>query len=390
MVYGNPIQQGTGTIDLSTLTGQLEITDTGYKIGSQEYVYTGTYTFSGTTTQNIVVSSNANITLNNVTGANFTVTNNSKANVTLNGTNTMNKVKVENGSEMNTTGSGTLVLANGMTNGGIVTIGSGTTLENNGSSLNSGTIQNNGNLKNNDTLYNSGGTLDNNGTIDNNGHLKSDGTVDNTGGTVNNNTGAKIENDGTFDNTSGTIIDNGGIVMGTITGNQPTEGGGTGGGSGSGGTGGGTGGGSGTGGTGGATTDEAKNSWWIQAGAEAGQGINIEIGAMDTKVLGIEKNTVNILTQESSGNAITAVSGAIEKLSAQRSRLGAYQNRLEHTIRNLDNVVENTTAAESRIRDADMAELMVEHSNNNIIMQAAQAMLAQANQQPEGVLQLLQ
>ncbi|MBO5347549.1 MAG: hypothetical protein J6A45_05395, partial [Lachnospiraceae bacterium] len=141
---------------------------------------------------------------------------------------------------------------------------------------------------------------------------------------------------------------------------------------------------------GGATADTAKNSWWIQAGAEAGQGINIEIGAMNTKVLGIDKGTVNILTQESSGNAITAVSGAIEKLSEQRSRLGAYQNRLEHTIRNLDNVVENTTYAESRIRDADMAELMVEHANNNIIMQAAQAMLAQANHQPDGVLQLLQ
>ena len=134
----------------------------------------------------------------------------------------------------------------------------------------------------------------------------------------------------------------------------------------------------------------AKNSWWIQAGAEAGQGINIEIGAMNTKVLGIDKGTANILTQESSGNAITAVSGAIEKLSEQRSRLGAYQNRLEHTIRNLDNVVENTTYAESRIRDSDMAELMVEHANNNIIMQAAQAMLAQANHQPDGVLQLLQ
>ncbi len=141
---------------------------------------------------------------------------------------------------------------------------------------------------------------------------------------------------------------------------------------------------------GGATTGEAKNIWWIQAGSEAGHGLNIQIGAMNTKVLGIEKDVINILTQQSSTDAITAISGAIEKLSEQRSRLGAYQNRLEHTITNLDNVVENTIAAESRIRDADMAKLMVEHTNNNIILQAAQSMLAQANHQTDGVLQLLQ
>lgn len=111
---------------------------------------------------------------------------------------------------------------------------------------------------------------------------------------------------------------------------------------------------------------------------------------MDTKVLGIEKGIVTVKTEDAAGDAITAVGNAIEKLSKQRSRLGAYQNRLEHTMLNLDNVVENTTAAESRIRDADMAELMVEYSSNNIILQAAQAMLAQANQQPEGVVQLLQ
>ena len=252
-----------------------------------------------------------------------------------------------------------------------------------------GTVNNTGEWSNSGTVNNeSGGTINNSGTLGN----TSSGTITNDG---------TIENTGTLDNSSGTVTNNGtindsGTVSGTIGGNQPVDssgsgsgtGGGTGGGSGTGGsTGGGTGGGS---GTGGATVGEAKNSWWIQAGSEAGQGINIEIGAMNTKVLGIDKGTVNILTQESSGNAITAVSGAIEKLSEQRSRLGAYQNRLEHTIRNLDNVVENTTYAESRIRDADMAELMVEHANNNIIMQAAQAMLAQANHQPDGVLQLLQ
>ena len=419
------------------MSDTLTITDTGYKIGNIEYAYTGSYTFSGSTTQEIVVENDADISLDNVTGTKFTVKDNSTVNVKLNGTSEMNEVIVESGSTLNTSGTGTLKVKTKLDNDGTVNIGSGTTLENDGTIENSNIINNNGTLDNDGTLKNdgtvnnnAGGTLDNDGMLDNNGTLKNDGTVNNnssgtiendgtldnnsalkndgtinnnsngtvenngtldnnsslkndgtvnnnSGGTVNNNTGSTIDNtNGTIDNSNGTINDNG-----TITGNQPTTGGG------SGGTGGGTGGGS---GTGGATVGEAKNSWWIQAGAEAGQGINIEIGAMNTKVLGIDKGTVNILTQESSGNAITAVSGAIEKLSEQRSRLGAYQNRLEHTIYNLDNIVENTTAAESQIRDADMAELMVEHSSNNIIMQAAQAMLAQANHQPDGVLQLLQ
>lgn len=383
VVYGNPALQGSSTIDLSTLTGDLELTDTGYKIGSTEYVCNGPYTFTGSTSQNIIVSTDTTINMNGVTGGNFMVTNNADANVVLTGTNTMNRITVDNGSVLNTSGSGTMNVAGSMTNSGKVNIGSGTTIENNGSVMNGGTIQNAGNIENNGTLYNNGGALNNRGEIDNNGMLKNDGSIDNSSGTVNNNSGGTLDNmtGSTFDNTSGTVTDNGGTIIGTINGNQPTTGGG------SGSTGGETGGGS---GTGGATVGEAKNSWWIQAGSEAGQGINIQIGAMNTKVLGIEKDTVNILTQESSGNAITAVSGAIEKLSGQRSRLGAYQNRLEHTIYNLDNIVENTTAAESQIRDADMAELMVEHSSNNIIMQAAQAMLAQANHQPDGVLQLLQ
>ena len=82
-------------------------------------------------------------------------------------------------------------------------------------------------------------------------------------------------------------------------------------------------------------------------------------------------------------------SDALQKVSEQRSSLGAVQNRLEHTIANLDNVVENTTSAESRIRDVDMAEEMVEYSKNNILAQAGQSMLAQANQATQGVLSLL-
>ena len=88
--------------------------------------------------------------------------------------------------------------------------------------------------------------------------------------------------------------------------------------------------------------------------------------------------------------AIDTISAAIQKVSTQRSALGAVQNRLEHTINNLDNVVENTTSAESAIRDTNMATEMVKYSNNNILAQAGQAMLAQANQSNQGVLSLLQ
>ena len=87
---------------------------------------------------------------------------------------------------------------------------------------------------------------------------------------------------------------------------------------------------------------------------------------------------------------ITAVQTAINKVSSQRSALGALQNRLEHTVANLDNVSENTSSAESRIRDTDMADEMVEYSKNNILAQAGQSMLAQANQSTQGVLSLLQ
>jgi flagellin len=87
--------------------------------------------------------------------------------------------------------------------------------------------------------------------------------------------------------------------------------------------------------------------------------------------------------------AIDAIADAVQKVSDQRSALGAIQNRLEHTIANVDNVVENTTAAESRIRDTDMAEEMVQYSKNNILAQAGQSMLAQANQSTQGVLSLL-
>ena len=128
----------------------------------------------------------------------------------------------------------------------------------------------------------------------------------------------------------------------------------------------------------------------VGADADMTNKINVEIDSMDSASLGIKGLSI----MDDSGNAATyavdAISDAISKVSSQRSSLGAVQNRLEHTINNLDNVVENTTTAESRIRDTDMAEEMVNYSKNNILAQAGQSMLAQANQSNQGVLSLLQ
>ncbi len=125
----------------------------------------------------------------------------------------------------------------------------------------------------------------------------------------------------------------------------------------------------------------------LQVGALAGQNIGIDISNMNAATLGINGLTVD--SNVNAGSAMSKIQCAIGKVSSQRSLLGALQNRLEHTIANLDNVSENTSAAESRIRDVDMAEEMVEYSKNNILAQAGQSMLAQANQANQGVLSLL-
>ncbi len=117
--------------------------------------------------------------------------------------------------------------------------------------------------------------------------------------------------------------------------------------------------------------------------------IGVTIETMDSKNLGLSGINVSDGTGKAATYAIDAIADAVAKVSAQRSALGAIQNRLEHTIANVDNVVENTTAAESRIRDTDMAEEMVEYSKNNILAQAGQSMLAQANQSTQGVLSIL-
>ncbi|SEK42733.1 flagellin [Pseudobutyrivibrio ruminis] len=130
----------------------------------------------------------------------------------------------------------------------------------------------------------------------------------------------------------------------------------------------------------------------LHVGADAAMSnkINVNIEAMNSKSIGINGLNVSDATGKAATYAIDAIADAIQRVSAQRAELGAIQNRLEHSIKNLDNVVENTEAAESRIRDTDMADQMVEYSKNNILQQAGQSMLAQANQATQGVMNLLQ
>ena len=132
----------------------------------------------------------------------------------------------------------------------------------------------------------------------------------------------------------------------------------------------------------------------VGADADMTNKISVNIETMNSAYLGIKDLNVVDNKDVSPGAqatyAIDAIADAIQKVSDQRSALGAVQNRLEHTIKNLDNVVENTTAAESQIRDTDMASTMVEYTKNNILMQAGQSMLAQANQSTQGVMSLLQ
>lgn len=125
----------------------------------------------------------------------------------------------------------------------------------------------------------------------------------------------------------------------------------------------------------------------LQVGSLAGQKISITIKKMNASGIGVTGLSMGTFTK--AGSAMTKIQAAISKISTQRSALGALQNRLEHTISNLDTTAENTSAAESRIRDVDMAKEMVEYSKNNILQQAGQSMLAQANQSTQGVLSLL-
>ncbi|MDQ0161927.1 flagellin Hag [Aeribacillus alveayuensis] len=128
----------------------------------------------------------------------------------------------------------------------------------------------------------------------------------------------------------------------------------------------------------------------FHVGANSNQTIQLSINKMDAStLLGVGASSIALTSQTGAETFIQAVNSAINKVSKERANLGAYQNRLEYTINNLGTSSENLTAAESRIRDVDMAKEMMAFTKNNILAQAAQAMLAQANQQPQGVLQLL-
>ncbi|TYR78863.1 flagellin [Priestia megaterium] len=145
------------------------------------------------------------------------------------------------------------------------------------------------------------------------------------------------------------------------------------------------------GGTAGEIVTGAQTAVNIQIGANtsADERLGLSISAMDTTAGSLNTAVISVATDTDARAAMDITKAAITKVSSERSRLGAFQNRLEHTINNLSTASENLTAAESRIRDVDMAKEMMEQTKNSILSQAAQAMLAQANQAPQGVLQLL-
>ncbi|MDR1916607.1 MAG: flagellin, partial [Synergistaceae bacterium] len=131
----------------------------------------------------------------------------------------------------------------------------------------------------------------------------------------------------------------------------------------------------------------ADNTTVFQIGANEGEDMGVNIGDMSARALGI--SNILVTDRESAARSITILDNAIAKVSTQRAKLGAYQNRLEHTINNLTTASTNTTAAESRIRDADMAKEMMEFTKLNILSQAGNSMLAQANMLPQNILSLL-
>ena len=135
--------------------------------------------------------------------------------------------------------------------------------------------------------------------------------------------------------------------------------------------------------------DGSFKSKFLQVGANAGENMKIDIDAMNTSGLGIKSTAISVSTHAKASSAMSLITSAIKTVSAARSSLGAKQNRLEYTVNNLKNYSENLTSAESQIRDTDMASEMTNYTKNNILQQAAQSMLAQANQSTQGVLSLL-
>ncbi|MCA0757556.1 flagellin [Paenibacillus sp. N4] len=190
---------------------------------------------------------------------------------------------------------------------------------------------------------------------DGNGNIQEIAAVDGTAGTLNfDKLGVKITVNGTWTAAGLAAANNGGGGAGTVI----------------------------------TTADAAKN---IQIGSEndVSQRLGVTIAKIDSTAGSLNTASIDVTSAANARTAMDTIQTAIDTVSRERSKLGAYQNRLEHTINNLNTSSENLTAAESRIRDVDMAKEMMEQTKNSILAQASQAMLAQANQQPQGVLQLL-
>ncbi|MBQ6942931.1 MAG: hypothetical protein IJN43_01250 [Ruminococcus sp.] len=293
-----------------------------------------------------------------------------------------------NGGTITNNGTGSISNSGDITNnsGGTVENAGNVTNNNGGTVTNSGTLTNtdSGSISNSGDITNkSGGTVENAGSVTNNngGTIDNSGTITNSG-EITNADGGTIDNSGDIDSTGGTLTNNGEIksrpdsnIDGTVGGaNQPVDAPAK------------------------ADDDDDKdgdfedgeNIWIMQVGGRSKDTFAMDIGRMNTKILGVDKDSVNISTQASANAAIDKIGEAVNKLSRQRADIGAYQNRLEHKIDNLNVTRENLISAESKIRDTDMAVYMMEFTKNQILNNAAQAMLAQANSLPQSVLSLIQ
>lgn len=376
-------------IDLSKVNDTLIITDNGYTMDNVNYQVDKNegITLKGNSAKDIYIDSERIVSLFEVkaTGK-FTIVSPTKGSVQVVGDTVISNLVAQTGSELNIYGDGPLHIDGESFNMGTLTnkveevIQEGE-FNNLGKFVNQSLFINQSIINNADEgEFINKAIIENEGIINNYSHFENDieGLFTNNKfiyniGEFNNKTGAlfdnnnvienkyKFRNKGTLDNYDGRI-DNYYSVAGLVLGNQPIYI---------------------------YDTSRTEKSWDIQAGAEKDNKVEIDIFQMNARVLGIQKDRVNIRTSEDTTNALEGINYALDRLSKQRSMLGSYQNRLEHTIRNLDNTVENTTSAESGIRDANMAKEMVEFSNNNILLQSAQSMLAQANQINEGVLRLL-
>lgn len=355
------------------------------------------YTIQGTLADLTVEINSANvmIDISNIDSTTLTlkVLNGNKANIRVGGSSTIETINVTG--DVNLTGSGTLNFntvnissgANSLIVNGRGLLLNAVWLDNNGkmevkpnNTVQSGTIRNKGTITNGgtmdiNTLTNTlkGSNITNNGTIYYKGQMNNSGNITNNGTIYNeasiiNYPGGTIVNNGTFingDKVTGDALNVNGAVVGSV----PPRPSGT--------------------KRGSTNPSSGDNIWIMQIGPESSDQMKIDIGLMNTTVLNIDRDMVNVATQDAASDAAEVVKDAINDISTQRARLGACQNRLQHTMNNLSVTRENIQNAESKIRDTDMAEEMMGYTKNNILIQSAQSMLAQTNVVPEMVLALL-